>query len=101
MTIDNDWEFKANHWEREAKRLIAENNDLKTEALLSSSRTPAMGGLTSAERFVINRLVDAWNAFVELPREHNDDVTEFRHGIHRLQEKVMCRPIRRPIGGAA
>ncbi len=60
-----------------------------------------MDKLTPAERRVVDRLVEAWNAFVELPREHNDDVTEFRHGIHRLQEKVMCRPIRRTIGGEA
>lgn len=37
MTIDNDWQFKAEHWEREAKRLIAENCSLKNELLLSSS----------------------------------------------------------------
>lgn len=38
MSIDTDWEFKASHWEREAKRLIEENNSLKNELLLSEAR---------------------------------------------------------------
>ena len=50
--------------------------------------------LTYDEMAVINTLVDAWNAFLILPDQHDDDTTEFRSGIHRLQEKVMCRPTR-------
>lgn len=39
MTIDNDWQFKAEHWEREVKRLISENNSLKNELLLRGTDT--------------------------------------------------------------
>lgn len=55
--------------------------------------------MTEQERVVIDRLVDAWNAFLLLPEEHDDDTDEFRHCIHRLQEKVMSRPIRRTLKG--
>lgn len=41
MSIDNDWEFKASHWEKEAKRLIVENNDLKNEILLGEGKATA------------------------------------------------------------
>ncbi len=50
--------------------------------------------LTEDEQNVIKHLVDAWNAFLELPIEHNDDINEFRYGIHTLQRHIMCRPIR-------
>lgn len=51
-----------------------------------------MNVLSEGEQKVMDALVSAWNAFLELPVQHNDDVTEFRHGIHRLQEKVLARP---------
>lgn len=53
--------------------------------------------MTPNEQRVMDALVSAWNAFLELPSEHADDITEFRHGIHRLQEKILARPARRQI----
>lgn len=38
MTIDTNWEFKATHWEAQAKRLIAQNELLKSDLLLSESK---------------------------------------------------------------
>ncbi|WP_421591088.1 hypothetical protein [Shinella sp. M27] len=37
MSIDTDWELKAIHWEREAKRLIAENSNLRNKVLLTEA----------------------------------------------------------------
>lgn len=54
--------------------------------------------ITQQEHEVLAALVEAWNAFLELPIQHGDDITEFRHGIHRLQEKVLARPARRMDG---
>lgn len=51
--------------------------------------------LTKMEQNVLDALVDAWNDFLELPVEHPDDVTEFRHGIHALQVQILARPTRR------
>lgn len=53
--------------------------------------------MTDAETRALEALAQAWNAFMELPAEHPDDVTEFRHGIHRLEEKIMARPTRRQM----
>lgn len=46
---------------------------------------------------IVNKLAEAWNMFKALPVEHNDDLAEFRAGIHRLQEKVLAREARRLI----
>ncbi len=53
-----------------------------------------MRDLTQQEQDVLAHLVEAWNAFTNLPIQHGDDLTEFRHCIHRLQEKVLARPAR-------
>jgi hypothetical protein len=53
--------------------------------------------LTELERATVLKLAEAWNAFLLLPREHNDDVDEFRRLIHAAQEKVLSRPGRREI----
>jgi hypothetical protein len=53
--------------------------------------------MTDDETEVLNLLADAWNVFVQLPVEHSDDITEFRHGIHSMQNKVMARPTRRAM----
>lgn len=53
--------------------------------------------MTESEQIVLRKLVDAWNAFVALPVEHGDEVTEFRHGIHALQNQIMARPVRREV----
>lgn len=55
--------------------------------------------LTTQEKCVVEALAQAWNEFLVLPTEHSDDITEFRHGIHSLQEKVLARPGRREING--
>jgi hypothetical protein len=51
--------------------------------------------MSDDEQAVLAALVEAWNRFLELPVEHEDDVREFRRMIHAAQEKVMCRPTRR------
>lgn len=38
MTIDTDWEYKANHYERETKRLILEVNNLKNQLLMMEQK---------------------------------------------------------------
>ena len=53
--------------------------------------------MTDDETEALNLLADAWNVFVNLPVEHNDDTTEFRHGIHALQHLLMARPTRRAM----
>lgn len=53
--------------------------------------------MTEEEKRVLTALAATWNLFVKLPIEHPDDLTEFRHGIHRLQEKILSREPRRQM----
>lgn len=52
---------------------------------------------TDKEQEVMDRLIDAWNAFCELPVVHPDQQTEFRHALHDLQRQIMVRPVRRVL----
>lgn len=54
-----------------------------------------MSNLSDAELKVIDHLRQAWNAFTSLPREHPDDIDEFRYSVHALQNIVLSRPARR------
>lgn len=56
--------------------------------------------MTNLEKAALDRLIEAWSAFLLLPTEHADDVSEFRHGIHALQQMIMARPMRRQINAA-
>lgn len=53
--------------------------------------------MTDREKQILEKLADAWNLFLGLPNEHNDDLIEFRHHIHILQRQVMSRPTRRTM----
>lgn len=61
------------------------------------SNVPGSPALSDQEQKVMDCLVASWNAFVALPIQHGDDTTEFRHGIHRLQEKILARPARQKM----
>jgi len=52
-------------------------------------------GLTNEERKAMLHLSEAWNHFAKLPIQHNDDISEFKHAVHRLQHLIMIRPTRR------
>lgn len=54
-----------------------------------------MTAMTEPEQIVVDALAVAWNAFLLLPMEHDDDTDEFRRMIHAAQEKVLARPARR------
>ena len=53
--------------------------------------------MTDEERIVMDKLVEAWNAFLDLPVEHPDDTPEFRHAFHRLQLLILARAPRRKL----
>ncbi len=56
--------------------------------------------LTDQETEVLQKLTAAWNAFVELPIEHPDQLDEFRHAFHDLQRQIMVRPTVRALDKA-
>ncbi len=51
-----------------------------------------MSSLTEKELDVITKLTAVWHAYLELPNEHSDDQTEFRHLFHEMQRHVLARP---------
>lgn len=53
--------------------------------------------LTPEEQKAIEETAALWNALVNLPVEHPDDVAEMRHLVHALQDKILSRPARREI----
>jgi hypothetical protein len=52
-------------------------------------------GLTGSEQNVMDDLIDAFYAYLELPVEHEDEPGEFRFHIHMLQGLLACRIVRR------
>lgn len=53
--------------------------------------------LQPSERRVLDKLAEAWNAYLELSKAHPDQDAEFRHGTHALQHQIMARPTRRML----
>lgn len=53
--------------------------------------------MTPGEQNVLDALVQAWNAYADLPVEHADDTSDFRYGLHILQRQIMARPTRREM----
>jgi hypothetical protein len=51
--------------------------------------------MTEEEELVMSSLVEAWNAYLLLPKQHPDDVAEFRHSLHELQRLIAIRAVRR------
>ena len=47
--------------------------------------------LTPAEKDLLLKLGQAWNAFCQLPNEHTSDAREFAEGLHRLQDMIAAR----------
>lgn len=56
-------------------------------------------GLTREEQWVMDNLVDAVNGYAKLPIEHPHEVDEFLHCIHRLQDMMAIRVVRRSFPG--
>ncbi len=52
-------------------------------------------GLTKAEGAVMDALVTAWNAYAELEKQHPQDEAEFLAAVHRAQDLLAIRIVRR------
>ena len=52
-------------------------------------------GLTSDEGKVMDSLVEAYNAFVKLDRQHPNELQDFIDGIHECQSVLGLRILRR------
>jgi len=52
-------------------------------------------GLTLPEGIIMDHLVEAWNAFIMLSKQHPSEVDDFADGIHKCQRMLMMRILRR------
>lgn len=52
-------------------------------------------GLTDQEGKVMDALINAWDAFMKLDRQHPSEVNDFADGIHRCQDLLAVRIARR------
>jgi hypothetical protein len=52
-------------------------------------------GLTEQEGKIMDSLVDAWNEFIKLDRQHPCEINDFADGIHRCQYQLTMRILRR------
>jgi hypothetical protein len=52
-------------------------------------------GLTKQEGIVMDHLIDAWNEFISLERQHPYEIDDFCDGIHKCQSVLTMRVSRR------
>jgi len=52
-------------------------------------------GLTQQEGKVMDALVEAWNEYIKLEKQHPSDINEFGDGIHKCQHALTIRILRR------
>lgn len=52
-------------------------------------------GLTEQEGKVMDSLVNAWNEFIKLERQHPCESDDFADGIHECQHQLVMRIMRR------
>lgn len=48
--------------------------------------------LTAQDRLVLQKLCEAWNEFMKLPKLHPEEIHEFRYALHVAQAMIQSRP---------
>ncbi len=43
----------------------------------------------------MDALVEAWNEYIKLEKQHPSDIDEFKNGIHKCQHALIIRVLRR------
>lgn len=52
-------------------------------------------GLTKKEQQVMDKLMECYDLFIEIDKEHPDEMRNFVDGVHRIQEVLAMRTVRR------
>ena len=52
-------------------------------------------GLTLQEQEVMDKLIECHRAFIGLERQHPDEMRDFIDGMHRIQDLLAVRVVRR------
>ena len=54
--------------------------------------------LSVEEKAVLDKLAEAWNAYIKIEPLHPEEISDFRHKIHSAQRIVMARPAFKQLG---
>lgn len=57
--------------------------------------TKKLKGFTDKEQKIMNLLVEAHNNFLTLDQTHPTETIDWMNGIHKLQDLLGCRVLRR------
>jgi hypothetical protein len=52
-------------------------------------------GFTQSEQVVMDKLMECYQAFIDMDREHPDEMRDFVDGVHRIQGVLGMRVLRR------
>lgn len=57
-------------------------------------------GLTAEEQIVMDKIIEAYEAFCKLERQHPDEDRDFTSAVHKIQSILALRIVRRvyPVG---
>lgn len=83
----NDIVFIGTYWDHVG--------ELKPRHPASPQIADPASGLTPKEQLVMGGLLDAWQHFKVLTDVHQDDKRDFVDAIHRAQQVLMSRVVRR------
>lgn len=57
------------------------------------------GGLTEDEALCLWHIIQAWETFCNLPKQHQEDSVMFLGAIHQQQHIIAMRAVRKISGG--
>lgn len=67
----------------------------KREAKLPVPESDNACGLTPEEQGVMDKLMECYELFLKMDREHPDEIRNFVDGVHKIQDILALRVIRR------
>lgn len=92
--------FKKIQKDIEAYKMIEDELIRIDKDYIEAKRNERNDGLTEQEGVVMDSLVNAWNEYIKLEKEHPSDLEIFGNGIHTCQQMLAMRIVRRdyPLG---
>ena len=67
----------------------------KREAKIPILASENACGLTLEEQGIMDKLMECYELFLKIDREHPDEIRNFVDGVHKIQDVLALRVIRR------
>lgn len=93
------WEMEIKHEELAA--ILEEGIELVPAAIREGMICPTIEdlGLSPDEAAVMVHLMQAWDSYLALEKQHPSDLPEFQRALHELQRLLAVRIVRREYSG--